>query len=264
MALLLSDMEHLAQVRIVAWEGASLWLLKTMTANTGPTPRTDFHAHHAVQIVLGLGGRFRLWTADAEAVEPCAAIAPDVPHRFEAQGAYAILFVEPESRAGRAIMAATFGTRPLCVLPATLFEGLDEHLAALGRSPPPANSELIAAGRAIIDLIAGEMGAKRIDPRVQRVVAWAARAHDERIDLGAAAGIAGLSPGRLSHLFVEQTGLSFRTYLLWLRLTRAVGLMAEGLNLTSAAHGAGFSDSAHFSRTFRRMFGVTPASLTLV
>jgi len=32
----------------------------------------------------------------------------------------------------------------------------------------------------------------------------------------------GLSARRLSHQFVEQTGLPFRTYLLRLRLTRAV------------------------------------------
>jgi AraC family transcriptional regulator len=65
----------------------------------------------------------------------------------------------------------------------------------------------------------------------------------------------------VSHLFVEQTGLPFRTYLLWLRLTKAVESMAAGASLTEAAHEAGFADSAHFSRTFRRMFGVAAAAL---
>lgn len=257
-------MEQLAQARIVAWEGASLWRLRTTTTHPDLAPRTDFHAHHAVQIVLGLGGQFRLWTADAEVGEPYAAIAPDALHRFDARGDYAILFVEPESRAGRAVIAATFGEGSLRALPAARFEALSPQIAALARSPAPANEDLVAIGRALVEHIAGDTRPTLIDPRVQRVVAWAAKDHDQRIDLRQAAGIAGLSPSRLSHLFVEQTGLSFKTYLLWIRLTRAVGLMAEGDTLTAAAHGAGFADSAHFSRTFRRMFGIAPANLTLV
>jgi AraC-like DNA-binding protein len=61
-------------------------------------------------------------------------------------------------------------------------------------------------------------------------------------------------------LFVEQTGVPFKTYLLWLRLVRAVELYSQGANsLTDAAHAAGFADSAHFSRVFKRTFG-SPAT----
>jgi AraC-like DNA-binding protein len=42
---------------------------------------------------------------------------------------------------------------------------------------------------------------------------------------------------------------------------RAVELFSAGTSLTDAAHGAGFSDSSHFSRTFRRMFGIAADSL---
>ena len=82
--------------------------------------------------------------------------------------------------------------------------------------------------------------------------------------LAAAAKSVDLSPGRLRHLFVEQTGLPFRTYLLWLRLTKAVAVFAGRGSLTEAAHQAGFSDSEHFSRTFRRMFGLPAAALQLI
>jgi AraC-like DNA-binding protein len=40
--------------------------------------------------------------------------------------------------------------------------------------------------------------------------------------------------------------------------------MAAGMNgdsWTTAAQNAGFADSAHFSRTCRRMFGIAPAML---
>ena len=81
------------------------------------------------------------------------------------------------------------------------------------------------------------------------------------MSLGDIAALTGLSPGRARHLFVQQTGLPFRTWLLWQRLVRAVELFARGSSLTEAAHAAGFSDSAHLSRTFRRMFGIAAASL---
>lgn len=260
----MAGMEQLAQARIVMWEGGSLWLLATPWRTAGAPPRTDFHAHHAVQIVFSLGGRFRLWTADHELSGPCVAVAPDVPHRFDAEGAYAILFVEPESRAGRAIIAATFPDGELTALPAASLDGLGDLLSALGASPAPERDDLVALGRAMIGRIAGATDHAVMDPRVAAVVARAGQDREAEVTLADAAAVAGLSASRLSHLFVEQTGLSFKTYRLWIRLTRAVRLMAGGLTLTAAAHEAGFSDSAHFSRTFRRMFGIAPASLTLL
>jgi len=55
-----------------------------------------------------------------------------------------------------------------------------------------------------------------------------------------------------------------RPYILWLRLQRAAGDMTDGASVTSAAHRAGFSDSAHLTRTFRRMLGATPSDLALL
>jgi AraC-like DNA-binding protein len=95
------------------------------------------------------------------------------------------------------------------------------------------------------------------------VIEWVTPRLDQALSLRNVTKLVGLSPSRTRHLFVEQTGLSFRTYLLWLRLERAVQLFARGASLTEAAHGAGFADSAHLSRTFRRMFGIPAASLRL-
>lgn len=99
-----------------------------------------------------------------------------------------------------------------------------------------------------------------LDPRVGRAI----RGLKETGGVGtlaAAARSLGLSSSRLGHLFSAQVGLPFRPYALWLRLQGALAYLARGANLTEAAHGAGFADSAHLTRTFRRMFGVAPSDL---
>ena len=70
-----------------------------------------------------------------------------------------------------------------------------------------------------------------------------------------------LSPGRFRHLFVAQTGTSFRAWLLWARAAAAIEAAAGGLSWTDAAQGAGFADAAHFTRTCRRTFGIAPSML---
>jgi AraC-like DNA-binding protein len=55
--------------------------------------------------------------------------------------------------------------------------------------------------------------------------------------------------------------MPLRPYLRWLRLQQALSGIARGANLTEAAHAAGFSDSAHLSRSFRSTFGIAPSAL---
>ncbi|WP_328411922.1 helix-turn-helix transcriptional regulator [Nocardia sp. NBC_00403] len=68
-----------------------------------------------------------------------------------------------------------------------------------------------------------------------------------------------LSESRLAHVFSAEIGLPFRPYLRWLRLQRAVELLAAGHALTAVAHSAGFADSAHLTRVCRSMFGAPPS-----
>lgn len=72
-----------------------------------------------------------------------------------------------------------------------------------------------------------------------------------------------LSPSRLMHVFTESVGIPLRPYLLWLKLQRAATSIVNGVGLSEAAVEAGFADAAHMSRTFKRMFGMTPSALQL-
>jgi AraC-like DNA-binding protein len=248
--------------RILIWEGASLWIMEALPEKGATSNTTDFHSHHAVQVTLSLGGRFELRTAD-HSVAADAAVAPDVNHLFEAEGLNAILFVEPESRAGRAIVRRLFEGAVLVPIPPGLATDLVERLAVAYRSSGKDDAPLVALGRSLVARLAGTVDGELPDARVQDIIAYAAARLDNPITLAVVARSVGLSPSRVRHLFVEQTGLPFRTYLLWLRIMKAVSIFADGGSLTEAAHEAGFADSAHFSRTFRRMFGLPAAALRI-
>lgn len=66
-----------------------------------------------------------------------------------------------------------------------------------------------------------------------------------------------LSESRFLHLFSQELGVSWRPYLLWRRMMCAVQAILNNTSATHAAHSAGFSDSAHLSRTFKNTFGMT-------
>lgn len=118
-----------------------------------------------------------------------------------------------------------------------------------------------AAQLAIESLAATAPAAAAIDARITRVLEALRARLDHTPTLAATAALIHLSPSRFRHLFVERTGTSFRSYVLWLRLNVAIESFNRGHNWTRAAHRAGFADSAHLSRTFRRMFGITPVML---
>ncbi|MBC6981905.1 AraC family transcriptional regulator [Caulobacter sp. 17J80-11] len=238
--------------RICLWEGGSLWIGET-------TGEFEPHAHHAVQLTLGFDSDFRFEARDKVVCGRAAMVASDVLHAFRAQGEIAHLFVEPESRIGRALLAAYCGDAPVALLPEAVLQEAAQALRDAYRASAPDERLAELAKVAFGALAPAVEQVSAPDARVREVIEWANENVAEPLSLEAAAEVAGLSPGRTRHLFVQETGVAFRSYVLWLRLMRAVRRYAEGAPLTEAAYDAGFADSAHLSRTFRRMFG-TPAS----
>lgn len=245
---------------IVVWQGGSLWVGQTATT-------TSLHAHHAIQVTLALEGCFRLRGASAAQFGnelTTAIVAPNQPHAFSATATVALIFVEPESTEGRALLELHCrGAAAISPIPReALGDGPALLLEAYRRADD--RSRMAAIARGILDRLHGGNAPRGVpDPRVLRIIRMLSARSDAPPTLLEAAAAVRLSPGRFRHLFVAETGLHYRGYLLWLRLGRAVGVFAEGGSLTEAAHAAGFADSAHLSRTFRRMFGLVPSSLRI-
>jgi AraC-like DNA-binding protein len=59
-------------------------------------------------------------------------------------------------------------------------------------------------------------------------------------------------------MFKAATGQTFRSYKRWSAMLHAIHQIIAGTPIRAAAIDSGFADTAHFSRTFRHTFGLSP------
>lgn len=70
-----------------------------------------------------------------------------------------------------------------------------------------------------------------------------------------------LSPSHLAHLLKERVGLSYRNYLISLRMERAKKLLrTTDMTIASVAENTGYENTTSFYRLFQREVGCTPAA----
>jgi AraC family transcriptional regulator len=243
--------------RIYFWQGGSLWIGQGRG-------QTQWHAHHAHQLTVAPEGTFRFRSAEASAWQGFeGAIVPShCTHQFEVDAIeMAHLFVEPESRAGRAL-TERFGAAAVSQLPAADSRAVARTLFRQFRSTPAPEPMIEAAMAAVAGLCGATTDPdKALDPRLARALEYV-RAHVRHpIALGDVAAAVALSESRFRHLFVAETGCSFRAYLLWLRINLAIEAVMAGASWTDAAHEAGFADSAHLTRTHKKVFGIEPSAI---
>lgn len=241
--------------RVLLWGGGSLWIGRAAGS-------VDLHAHHAIQVSLALSGRLKLRGEGGAWSEFLGALVrPHHRHQFDGCGeSVAQLFVEPETVQGRALLKAHAGSG-IEPLPDEIVAPLIVTLRRAYESRV-ADELLIAAGQRAIATLAGDVPRlPDVDPRITRVIEWLRARRGAPVTLAEAARIAHLSQSRFRHLFMAQTGIGFRAYLLWLRIGSAMGAAMGGMSWTAAAQEWGFADSAHLSRTCRRMFGIAPTML---
>jgi len=219
---------------------------------------TALHAHHAFQVMLApRGALLQLGDGDGGVAEARGfVVGPGAPHAIRAPSPVAIvLWVDPDDHDGRRLRAALPGHSS-----AEHWASDGRRLEALDVEAPAGWEQASAAMRELLEACgAGERRPSPRHPGVVRVLRTVPERLDGDLRAAVLAAEAGVSPSRLAHLLREQVGTTLRAYVRWCRLRRAVDRIREGETLTGAAHAAGFADSAHMSRTFRRMFGVTPS-----
>ena len=239
----------------ITW-GAGCLLLSRVT-RTVPV-----HAHYAIQIAFGSepGIRFRPTENDNWNDYAGVVIPSRQPHAMDATRVpfNAVMFVEPETREGRAL-AERFDGNGINHLAGETVAQIAPPLFAAWRDQRSLEAVKQAAECAVRTLTGGVEPAIVSDDRILRAISHINSHLDASLTLDEVAAVACLSPGRFRHLFVEQTGTPLRPYILWRRFLSGLELVAAGESASAAAHAAGFADAAHLTRTCRRMFGFPPS-----
>lgn len=217
------------------------------------------HAHHALQVIVNREGRFRM-RIDGSSIE-CGGvvIAADCPHQLlSSNDSQVHLLIDREAEVAKAIAKRHLGKSNIKILDGTLLKSLRGCIDAPGNYLGSC-AQAHDVYRKLISHLGGYSAhaEQAVDPRIQAVLDLLRERYlSPTPAIAELARHACLSESHLMHLFIEQIGIPLRRYVLWQRVMTAVQFAVQGETLTEAAHNAGFSDSAHLSRTFRRMYGI--------
>ncbi len=192
-----------------------------------------------------------LETAGSKRAARSAIVLPNVAHRMTTDARdFSLMLIDPRGPRGRALVEASLRLGESRE-PRRLIE-----LLSLMRAASPAS--FLEAALGTLGIEAGGAGV-RDDPAIESAVRLIEDRHGIDVTLVEAARLAHVSPSHLSRAFAARVGVPFGRYRLWVRMRAAAHLLAEGANATEAATGAGFSDAAHLSRTFRSLLGLPPS-----
>lgn len=235
------------------WSG-TIVLANGLVVYVGPGATAARHRHDAIQIIWSPDRPVVLGAELGSVITHGAIIASREYHHFEANGSLvSIVLVEPAGRLGRRLN--TIAQRspdlselnidvplPVTTQPDVVVDWAHSLITSI-------TSDSVRAGR---DGVRGEVreACRLIDARV-----------DDAPALANTASQVGYSPRQLRRIFADEIGMPYRRYILWRRFRHALLAVRDGADLTTAAAAAGFADSAHFSRTFRQTFGLTPSEI---
>jgi AraC-like DNA-binding protein len=233
-----------------------------MLAVRGPGMCRALHKHHAMHFVLAVDSELRVRTTNRGRWTTAAGVltAPDVPHAIDACGGdQVVIFFDPESDVGAALRPALSG-------PVRLTSSAERAALVRGVEDPRlfASADAHEWAHRVTETLGLPLRELRpvLHPAVRELLERLRRSGvEDDTSLEGLAGAVGLSSSRLMHVFTESIGIPLRPYLAWLRVQRSACAILAGASVTEAAHIAGFADSPHMSRTFKRRLGFPPSAL---
>ncbi|TGK53321.1 helix-turn-helix transcriptional regulator [Leptospira bouyouniensis] len=221
--------------------------------------QTDFHSHYAATLAISIDNNITIETELGKEEYRVALVGPNTYHRTVSPGVQMIaLLIDPETYEFGSI-SKSISSGEVKRLDIRKFLHLIESLKLLYYGELNNLEATQLQLKLLRTVYPFEELNISIDPRIQKIAKKIRLEIPNKILMKELGKDFSISEDRLIRLFKENLGIPLRRYLLWVRILRAVKEIKEGNNLTDAAHAAGFSDSAHFSRTFKENFGFIPS-----
>jgi AraC-like DNA-binding protein len=141
----------------------------------------------------------------------------------------------------------------------------EEDMPLLSRSRRSTRKEMYDIGALLKYsseyIIENELVQYRSKPWAERLEDYIEAHKAERLTLSHLAAEIGRSTSFLSHNFPLEFGMPLKEYVRQKRMKRAKELLQSGRSVRETAFELGFYDEFHFSKEFKRNFGVPPSSL---
>ena len=97
------------------------------------------------------------------------------------------------------------------------------------------------------------------DASIDNALSYISQNYSQDITLEYLAGEAGYNKDYFSKLFKKNTGVGYKEYLLYTRLSAAENLLlTSNYSIQEVAFSCGFNDSNHFSTSFKKLYGMSP------
>lgn len=97
--------------------------------------------------------------------------------------------------------------------------------------------------------------------RMEKVIAYLNKHYTEPLRLDEIASYTAMNPSAFCRYFKENTGKTFKAYVLEMRIGYACKLLSGSMmNISQISATCGFESPVHFNRTFKKVTGMTPTS----
>lgn len=219
--------------------------------------RSDFHKHHFITIHLSLGEAFE-FTRKGKSPQLIKAVViqKDISYKLNIKDYTAFIHFDPYSEIG---LSLNQKNNKVQVLNVDLFSETIKEIKAWFEST---ENEVETTKNILIKVskIAENTNPEKriIDPRIKQSMMLIKDSCEEKISIKQIANSVNLSTSHFARLFKKETGIAFRKFVLHHKLVKSLMAMKES-NLTESSFVGGFSDQAHFTRTFKHSFGIKPS-----